>query len=572
MTTSSSGTDGAALSPERHHQNLRALSNETFDVLVVGGGIVGAGAALDAATRGLRVALLEAQDWASGTSSRSSKLIHGGLRYLQSRDFSLVREALHERGVLARSAPHLVRAIPVLYPLRRRLVERPYVTAGVLLYDGLARLEGGTDGFPKHRQLRRKAIQEQAPALGTQFVGGIEYYDGQVDDARFVLTVVRTAAAHGAVVANRVLVTGLERSGDRIVGVRAREAESGAEHLVRARVVVSATGAWSENFGKLSGPDTVLHLRPSKGVHLVVPRDRIASRTSLIVPTERSVLFILPWGDHWIIGTTDTEWSYQLARPAATGRDIAYLLGEVNRVLADPLDRDDVEAVYAGIRPLIASTAADTTRLSREHAVSTPRPGLVLVSGGKYTTYRLMARDAIDAAIADGGLRQGPSVSECVQLLGAADVEELSRRESLAVQNELPAATAARLVGRYGTLVAEVLSGAGADSSLREPLSSASDYRGFEVVYAVTHEGARHLEDVLTLRTRLSIEQRDRGAEVAKVVAGLMRPLLGWSEQQMHREIADYKRHVAAELGAEREQEDEGASARLASAGSLPMP
>ncbi|MDA8292061.1 MAG: glycerol-3-phosphate dehydrogenase/oxidase [Actinomycetota bacterium] len=566
--TGSAGRPGraVALSPAYYREALSALASERFDVLVVGGGIVGAGTALDAATRGLRVALVEAQDFAAGTSSRSSKLVHGGLRYLQMHDFALVREALRERAVLFRIAPHLVRPVPILYPLRHRVVERAYVTAGVLLYDLFAHSGRRGAGLPFHRQVSRARMRAIAPALSPKAVGAVLYYDGQVDDARYVLSVVRTAAANGAVVANRVRATGLLREGRRVVGVRAVQVESGAEIDVRADAVVSATGAWTESFESLTGGREVMRLQPAKGVHLVVPRGRIEASTALILPTSSSVLFVLPWGDHWVIGTTDTPWEHDLARPAANAGDIDYLLRTVNEALSKPLDRSDVESVFVGIRPLIAGTSSETTKLSREHAVDAPVPGLTLVSGGKYTTYRLMAEDVVDAALRD---RRGapPSRTEGVPILGSDGYEDgLAAVPALAADHGLAPDEVRRLLGRYGGLLGEVLEPARADPSLLGTVGASSGYLWAEVVYAVTHEGARHLEDVLSLRTRISIETRDRGSELASAVAGVMATHLGWGRADVEREVDAYRRLVAAELAAEGERDDAGAAAAMATA------
>ena len=369
-------------------------------MLVVGGGVVGAGVALDAVTRGLSTGLLEQRDLASGTSSRSSKLIHGGLRYLEMLDFRLVREALQERGLLlTRLAPHLVRPVPFLYPLTHRGWERPYVGSGLLLYDAMARFGPAEAGLPRHRHLSRKAVARIAPDFAPESIAGaIRYYDCQVDDARLVLTVARTAAAHGAQVATRVKVTGFLREGERVVGVRALDLEDGRELEVRARVVVNAAGVWTDEIQEMVGGRGALHVQASKGIHLVVPRDRIRSEAGFIVRTETSVLFVIPWGRHWIIGTTDTPWDLDKAHPAASRADIDYVLDHVNAILREPLDHEDVEGVYAGLRPLLSGESEPTSRISREHTVVTPVPGLVMIAGGKLTTYRVMARDAVDAA------------------------------------------------------------------------------------------------------------------------------------------------------------------------------
>jgi glycerol-3-phosphate dehydrogenase len=384
----------ARLDLDFRRRSLRRMADEVFDVVVVGGGVTGCGAALDAASRGLSVALIEQRDFAAGTSSRSSKLIHGGLRYLEQMDFHLVREALRERALLlSRLAPHLVRPVPFLYPLQDPFIERAYVGSGILMYDNMA----GARAVPRHRHLTRRGALGLCPALKSDaLAGGIQYYDGQVDDARHTLTVARTAAQFGAAIATSARVTGFLREGERVVGVRVHDLEGGEEIEVHAQQVVNATGVWLDDLQELVGRGRI-HVRASKGVHLVVPRDRIPSDTGLILRTEKSVLFVIPWGRHWIIGTTDTDWNLDKAHPAASRADIDYLFDHVNAVLTNPLTHADVEGVYAGLRPLLAGESEATSKLSREHAVSQPVPGLVSVAGGKYTTYRVRAKDTIDA-------------------------------------------------------------------------------------------------------------------------------------------------------------------------------
>ena len=345
--------------------------------------MVGAGVALDAATRGLSVGLVEARDFAAGTSSRSSKLIHGGLRYLEQLNIGLVREALTERSLLLGViAPHLVRPVPFLFPLTHHVWERAYIGTGIGTYDALGFSLGLARGLPGHRQLSRRGALRLVPGLKRSAItGAIAFWDGQVDDARYVLTLVRTAAHYGAQVASRVQVTGFLREGARVTGVRAVDLESGAELHIRAQQVVNATGVWTDEIQAMVGGRGTINLRVSKGVHLVVPKDRIHSTAGIILKTPFSVLFIIPWERHWIIGTTDTEWSGSKARPAASRADIDYLLGQANRVLATPLTRDDVTAVYAGLRPLLSGESDLTSRLSREHVVANPVPGLVLVAG-----------------------------------------------------------------------------------------------------------------------------------------------------------------------------------------------
>ncbi len=529
-------------------------------MLVVGGGVVGAGVALDAVSRGLSTAIVEQRDFASGTSSRSSKLVHGGLRYLEMFDFGLVREALEERGLLlTRLAPHLVRPVPFLYPLHKTW-ERPYVGAGLVLYDGMAMAGKYEMGVPKHKHLFRRQVARMAPDLRTdQLTGAIRYYDCQVDDARLVMNIARTAAAYGAHVASRTKVTGFLRQGERVVGATIRDLENDVSYEVRAKVVINCAGVWTDEIQELVGGRGALHVEASKGIHLVVPRDRIRSETGFITKTEKSVLFVIPWGRHWIIGTTDTAWNLDLAHPAASRADIDYVLGHVNTLLKDPLDHDDVEGVYAGLRPLLKGESDATSKISREHTVVAPVPGLVLIAGGKLTTYRVMAKDAVDVAARSlDGVR--PSITERIPLLGAHGFEtRTNQRATLARASGLDLARIDHLLGRYGGMVDEVLDLMTDDPTLAEPLIHAEDYLCAEVVYAVTHEGARHLDDVLTRRTRISIETFDRGTLSAQQVAELMGGVLGWDASRIDEEVDHYLRRVEAERQSQEKLTDQEA-------------
>jgi glycerol-3-phosphate dehydrogenase len=552
------------LGPAERRAALAAMASGSFDVVIVGGGVVGAGAALDAATRGLSVALLEARDWASGTSSRSSKLIHGGLRYLEMLDFTLVREALRERGlILSRLAPHLTRPVPFLYPLRHYGWERPYVGAGVTLYDVMARTGGHAAGLPFHRHLTRKQALGAVPSMRRDaLVGAVQYFDAQLDDARHTMNLVRTAAAYGAQVANRARVVGFLREGERVVGVRVRDLEHGDEFEVQAQQVINATGVWTDETQAMVGERGQFKVRASKGIHLVVPRDRILSTTGIILRTPTSVLFVIPWGRHWIVGTTDTDWHLDKAHPAASSRDIDYLLGQVNSVLATPLTREDVEGVYAGLRPLLAGESEQSSKLSREHVVAHPTPGLVVVAGGKYTTYRVMAKDAVDEAARSLDFRVAPSCTDEVPLLGAEGYKAAwNTRARTAAAAGLHVARIEHLLGRFGSMIDEVLELCTQDSALGRPLPGADDYLAAEVVYAASHEGARHLDDVLARRTRISIETWDRGVSTAPHAARLMGGVLAWSEEQREREIQHYLARVEAERASQAQPDDESADA-----------
>lgn len=567
--------DAGALSPTQWRRARDELSGgRPLDVLVVGGGVVGAGAALDSATRGLRTGIVEAQDWASGSSSRSSKLAHGGLRYLRMLDISLVREALAERSRLLANASHLVRPAQFLYPIRHRGWEKPYVRGGVGAYDLLARWSGGALG--RHELLGRREVLRLAPALRPRSLrGGVVYGDAQVDDARLVLALVRTAVANGAHALSRVEVTGPLRADDPAGpgGVRVRLAETGETAEIRARVVVLAAGAWNDEVERRLGVGSPVHLAPSKGVHLVVPREAIPSSVALIVPTRRSVLFVLPWGESWIVGTTDTPWPFARARPVATGPDLDYLLARASAVLARPLGRDDVVSVYAGVRPLLGDAGRETTRLSREHAVTRPLRGVVTVSGGKLTTYRPMAAEAVDAAVEAGGLALSRSRTAELGLLGSAGSVPFAAAEAASAGFALDPVTARRLSERHGALLGELVDQLSASPGLAREVAAASGLLRGEVVHAVTHEGARHVEDVLLRRSRVALETSDRGAHAANEVAALMAGLLGWEAATVRAEVEAYRAAIGGELAAERAETDEAAAAVAGSDRSyLPLP
>jgi glycerol-3-phosphate dehydrogenase len=558
-----------ALSPSGRREAIARMAENEFDVLVVGGGVVGAGSALDAVTRGLTTAIVEQRDWASGTSSRSSKLIHGGLRYLEMLDFALVREALRERGLLLdRIAPHLVKPVPFLYPLQHRVWERGYAGAGVALYDAMAYTSGtagpGSEhGLRRHRHLTRSRALREAPCLRKDaLTGAIQYWDAQVDDARFTMTVVRTAVSFGALAASRAQVTGFLRQGERVTGARVTDTETGEEFEVRARQVINATGVWTDDTQAMADTRGQFHVRASKGIHLVVPRDRLRSSTGIILRTEKSVLFVIPWGRHWIIGTTDTDWDLAKDHPAATAADIDYVLGHVNAVLSAPLTREDVEGVYAGLRPLLSGEEESTSKLSREHVVGHPVPGLVVVAGGKFTTYRVMAADAVDEAARSMDARIPASITAELPLIGADAYRPLwNQRRALAASAGVHVARVEHLLNRYGACATELLALLRDDPGLAAPLPGADDYLAVEARYAVTHEGALHLEDILTRRTRISIEAWDRGVAAAPEVADLMAGLLGWTEEEKKREVDRYLARVAAERESQTKPDDDSAEA-----------
>ncbi|MGH2870389.1 MAG: glycerol-3-phosphate dehydrogenase/oxidase, partial [Solirubrobacteraceae bacterium] len=537
---------------------LAAMAAGGLDLLVVGGGITGAGAALDAAARGLAVGLVEAKDLASGTSSKSSKLIHGGLRYLEMGDLGLVREALRERELLlTRLAPHLVRPVPFVWPLRRRGWERLYLGAGLALYDTL----GGARSVPRHRHLTRRGALAEASALrGDGLVGAVQFFDAAEDDARMVVAVARTAATRGAHVATRARVHGLVREGGRITGAEVLDEETGASFTIPARHVALAVGAWTDRLRAAAGIDSATVIRPSKGIHLVVAGNRIPMSTGVLARTEKSVLFVIPIEAGWLIGDTDTPWTHGPDQPVASGADVDYLLTKVNSLLAQPLTRADVRGVFAGLRPLVGPAAApDTTRLSRRHVVETPVPGLTTIAGGKYTTYRVMAADLIDVATRDfAGVPRSPTAG--VPLVGADGFAAArAERSVLAARAGVTVETIERLLHRYGDRVRDLVTLIEARRELAEPLDGGEGHLAAEVVYAATHEGALRLEDILARRTRLAVTSGDRGVVAAAPAAALLGDVLGWDAARVQSEIETWHRRVAAERAGEAEPDDERA-------------
>ncbi|MBD7951370.1 MULTISPECIES: glycerol-3-phosphate dehydrogenase/oxidase [Oerskovia] len=555
------------LTAESRQRALSALEASTsadqeLDVLVIGGGVTGAGIALDAVTRGLSTAIVEGQDWASGTSSRSSKLVHGGLRYLQMLDFHLVHEALTERDLLIKDlAPHLVRPVPFLYPLEHRVWERAYVGAGIALYDTLASMAPGKRALPLHRHLSRKQMERKFPDLAHDAaIGAVQYWDASVDDARLVSTLIRTATSYGAHAASRTQVVELTKGSTGAVnGAILEDLETGRRITVRARAVINATGVWTEDTEALAGSEGGLRVLASKGVHIVVPRERIKGQVGLILQTEKSVLFIIPWSRYWVIGTTDTPWEQELTHPVATAADIDYILEHANAVLAQPLTRDDIIGTYAGLRPLLQPGTKEGTssaKVSREHTTASPTPGLTVIAGGKLTTYRVMAKDAVDFAI---GQRSAalPSITDKIPLVGAVGLDAVRRQaRPWASKFGWTPQMVDHLLHRYGSNLRDIVALCEADPTLARPLEHAPAYLRAEISYGVTHEGALHLEDLLLHRTRLNYEVLDRGLGALPEIADIAAPLLGWDDEHKAEEIASYTARAAAEEAAEQEPDD----------------
>ena len=539
------------LGPDQRESAISQLATEQFDILVIGGGVNGVGAALDAASRGLKVALIEAQDIAAGTSSRSSKLIHGGLRYLEQYDFKLVREALHERELMVSTlCPHLVKPVGFLFPLTEKLKERTYVGAGLALYDAL---RGFQRSLPWHKHLSQRQINEIAPSLRHDLVtGAIKYFDAQVDDARHTMAVARTAARHGAIIATKVSAESLIREGKRVVGVNALDLASGKKIAIKATATVMCAGVWSDQLHEQFELTPGYNVTMSKGAHIVVPGSAIKSDAGIIIKTPVSVLFLIPWGDKWIVGTTDTPYEGDRAEPFATQEDVQYILDQANRVLKPKLRAKDIIGVYAGLRPLVANKkSATTTKLSREHTVDRPAPGFVSIAGGKYTTYRVMAEDVIDRAVLELRRVTKDSVTEKLPLVGADGYFALEQqKERIALENGLTVETVTHLLNRHGSLISEILMIIKEQPKLAKRLDSDLPYIQAEIIYAVSHEGAQSVDDVISRRTRLSFEATNHAVHLAEEVAALIAPVLGWSAKDRKASIAQYLEMVAREKAA----------------------
>ena len=520
---------------------MLALRNVEFDILVIGGGINGAGIALDAASRGLKVALVEMSDFAAGTSSKSSKLIHGGLRYLEQYDFKLVREALQERELMVTTlAPHLVKPVSFLYPLHEKFKERTYVGAGMALYDAL---RGFKRALPWHKHISQKELSEVAPSLRLDLItGGYQYFDAQVDDARHTMMIARTAAKYGAIITTRTSCKSLIREGRKVQGAVIVDTESGEEITVKAKCTIMAAGVWTDSLYDSFGIKPGYRVRMSKGAHIVVPGSAIKSNTGVIIKTELSVLFIIPWGDKWIVGTTDTDYNDDPAAPLATREDVNYILAQANRVLEPKLDKSQVIGVFAGLRPLVSSDPdSATTELSREHVVDHPVPGFVTIAGGKYTTYRVMSEDAVDSAVSDL-LRIVPdSCTEGLAIIGADGYSVLlNKADDLASDYGVSSSTILHLLERYGSLFHEVLEPAILDKNWSKPIVESLPYLRAEILYAVTHEGARSIDDVLSRRTRISFEASDQGTSAVEEVGEIISKVLGWNKTQTQASIDEY--------------------------------
>jgi glycerol-3-phosphate dehydrogenase len=568
---------------------LRRLGEETFDVLVIGGGITGAGVALDAASRGLRTALVERQDFASGTSSKSSKMVHGGLRYLQQRDFRLVYEALHERQRLLENAPHLVAPLPFLIPLFgkdglvNKGVARTYATA-LTLYD----ITGGLRIGKRHRRITKAETLEHLPTLRTdRLVAGFIYYDARADDARLTLTIARSAALdHGAVIANYTEVVGLLTDGSGAVhGARVRPGVpvagvapdtargpggagstldgatgSPGEFEVRALVVVNATGVWADDVRALDEPSHPHSIRPAKGIHVTVPRSKLPADIAAVIPVpkDRRSIFVVPWpgGDDVYLGTTDTAWDGPLDDPACLPDDVDYVLDAANGVVTEPIGRQDVTAVWAGLRPLLApaqghQVSERTADLSRRHTVRVSPHGMVTVTGGKLTTYRRMAEDTVDVVVKTLGSRAPAGARRCwtkrLALRGAGGLETL-RAPGAASRLGIDEDVLVALVGRHGGETPAVLELASGRPELLEPLVPGLPHLRVEALWSVRHEMAMTVDDVLSRRTRSILRRAVAAADAAPAVAELLAPEWGRDPADAARDAAHFAHQARSDL------------------------
>jgi len=536
---------------------LRRLGDTRFDVVVVGGGITGVGCALDAASRGLRTALVERHDFASGTSSKSSKLVHGGLRYLQQGDVRLVYEALAERQRLRGNAPHLVKVLPFLIPVLSKdgVVSRKLARAmgsAMWMYD----LTGGVRIGKLHSRLSAREALAHFPTLpADRLVSAYLYYDARADDARLCVTVARTAALRfGAVVVNGAEVTDLVKDADG--RVRGLTVESDGRRIdVAADAVVNATGVWADRVRALDEPDHTPTIRPAKGVHITVPWHKVRNDIAAVIPApgdSRSV-FVVPWGDFTFVGTTDTDYDGPLDDPQCTPDDVAYLLRALNSAITTEVTEHDIVGTWAGLRPLVddPEVSGRTADLSRRHHVHVSESGVVTITGGKLTTYREMAADTVDVVLADvldrGRLErvQRHSRTRRLHLHGADGYDELVAEADRL--SPLGGDVVRHLADRYGTDARTVLAIAEGDPALAEPLVPGLPYLRAEAVFGVRYEMARGLDDVLSRRTRARLLARDDSANAAPSVAALLAPLLGWDADEQARQVDAYVAAVAAE-------------------------
>jgi len=539
----------AAETPFSHQTRAAALASmaaEPVDLLVIGGGITGAGIARDAALRGFRIALVDKGDFGGGTSSHSSRLIHGGIRYLEQRDFRLVFEASRERRVLLRIAPHLVRPLPFLFPVYRGArVPAWKLRAGMWLYDLLAAFRN----VKTHRWLNPKQVRRAEPALKDRGLSGAAlYWDAQTDDARLVLATMRSAARAGAQVANYAEVMSLLKPDGRVRGAVVRDVLSGETRTVRALVVVNAGGPWVDGLRRMDDPTALPLLRPTKGAHVAVPRRRIGNERAITLfsAIDGRVMFVLPLGELSYIGTTDTDADASPDALRVTADDVTYLLRSANAAFPDAhLAPNDVVSVWAGLRPLLQQDAAAApSQVSREHRVVESAQGLITIAGGKLTTYRVMARDVVDRVAArlhelDGRPVAPRPPTDRLPLPGG-EAAELEVVLESARARAVPDATARHLVASYGSETPAILNLVERDRGLGDPIAPGRPEIWAEVAHAVEREMALRIQDVLIRRLHLFYEYAEQGTAVAAPVAQRMKKLLGWDDVREAEELVDY--------------------------------
>ena len=539
---------------------LRRLESTDFDVVVIGGGITGVGCALDAASRGLRVALIERDDFASGTSSKSSKLVHGGIRYLQQGDIRLVYEALAERQILRRNAPHLVKVLPFLIPIfsTKGVVNRKLARAmgtAMWMYD----LTGGLRIGKMHKRVSKKQALEWFPTLpADKLMPSYLYYDAEADDARLVVTVARTAALRfDATLVNRTEVVDLQKdSNGNVNGVTVKA--DGRTFTVSTKAVVNAAGVWSDDVRALDEAEHPRSIRPAKGVHITVPWSKVRNTVAAVIPVpgDKRSVFVVPWGQFTFVGTTDTDYTGPIDDPQCNENDVEYLLRALNGSITETVTTDDILGTWAGLRPLVADPEASgrTADLSRRHKVRRSASGVVTITGGKLTTYREMAADTIDevqSEVLDSDRItrfRRRSKTKHIKIHGANGYEELI--ESADTISALGGDQVRRLADRYGSDATTVLAIAESDPSMAELLVPGLPYLRAEAIFAVRYEMATTVDDILSRRTRARLETRDASADAAAAVAALLAPELGWDEAEQARQVADYRARIDEELEA----------------------
>jgi glycerol-3-phosphate dehydrogenase len=556
------------LSSTTRTHNLSVLGSTQFDVLVIGGGVTGAGVALDAVARGYKVALVEKVDFASGTSSKSTKLVHGGIRYLPNFDFALVHEGLVERGILLQNAPFLAHPLAFVLPIYegdRHPVGMPFTTPGgiglgILLDIGLWMYDimAGRRGIRRHRRLSRQAVLKYAPDLVTdKLKEGFIYYDGQTNDARLTMALIRTAAQYGATITNYTEVTSFIIENGRIVGARVRDTLNDQEIAVRSRYVVNATGVHSEQVESLASSEVQAQVEPSKGVHLVLSRDdvRLGDAAVVLPETEdKRILFIVPWESRVVFGTTDTG-TGDLDHPTASHEDISYLLKYLNRYLNVHLTEENIVSTYVGYRPLVrprGKSGTSTAKLSRTHEVLEGPTGLVTIVGGKLTTYRRMAQDTIDLLSRRDGVKKLPHPTMSMPLQGGAGWPQAQRAlEGRAAKLGLPSQVIQHLGRSYGSEANTLLDMIEQDATLATPLIDDLPFISAEVMYACRNEMAMTPYDFLARRTSITLEDRQRGLGIVDEVASLMAKELGWSPEQQLSLVEAYRADILQQIAAE---------------------